>query len=65
MMAWTASSPVLQVEHLDFHFPTRSVFQGCRQPFGAGVTWLRGAHGAGKTTLPKLAGGALLPAREI
>ena len=56
-------SPTLQVEHLDFHFPTHSVFQGFSQQFGPGVTWLQGANGAGKTTLLKLAGGALLPAR--
>ncbi|WP_215405017.1 ATP-binding cassette domain-containing protein [Janthinobacterium sp. JC611] len=56
-------TPVLHVEHLDFHFPTHSVFQGVNLQFGPGVTWLRGANGAGKTTLLKLAGGALLPAR--
>ncbi|MCM2568760.1 ABC transporter ATP-binding protein [Janthinobacterium kumbetense] len=56
-------TPVLHLEHLDFHFPTHSVFQGYNQQFGPGVTWLRGANGAGKTTLLKLAGGALLPAR--
>jgi ABC-2 type transport system ATP-binding protein len=62
-MELNASSPALQIEHLDFHFPTHSVFQGCNLRFGPGVTWLRGANGAGKTTLLKLAGGALLPAR--
>ena len=56
-------SPVLHIEHLDFHFPTHSVFQGCNLQFGPGITWLRGANGAGKTTLLKLAGGAMLPAR--
>ncbi|MGK5047692.1 ATP-binding cassette domain-containing protein [Janthinobacterium sp. GB4P2] len=62
-MELNASSPTLQIEHLDFHFATHSVFQGFNQQFGPGITWLRGANGAGKTTLLKLAGGALLPAR--
>ncbi|MCL6487261.1 ATP-binding cassette domain-containing protein [Janthinobacterium lividum] len=62
-MELNACSPTLQIEHLDFHFPTHSVFQGCNLQFGPGVTWLRGPNGAGKTTLLKLAGGALLPAR--
>ena len=62
-MELNASSPTLNIEHLDFHFPTHSVFQGCNLQFGPGITWLRGANGAGKTTLLKLAGGALLPAR--
>lgn len=57
------ASPTLHIEHLDFHFPTHSVFQGCNLQFGPGINWLRGANGAGKTTLLKLAGGALLPAR--
>ena len=26
-------SPVLHIEHLDFHFPTHSVFQGCNLQF--------------------------------
>ena len=56
-------SPTLQIEHLDFHFATHSVFQDYSQQFGPGITWLRGDNGAGKTTLLKLAGGALLPAR--
>ncbi|WP_058049688.1 ATP-binding cassette domain-containing protein [Janthinobacterium sp. Ant5-2-1] len=64
-MELNLSSPVLHVEHLDFHFPTHSVFQGFNLQFGPGVTWLRGANGAGKTTLLKLAGGALLPARGV
>ena len=57
------ASPTLHIEHLDFHFPTHSVFHGCNLQFGPGINWLRGANGAGKTTLLKLAGGALLPAR--
>ena len=62
-MELNAPSPVLRIEQLDFHFATHSVFQRFAQQFGPGITWLRGANGTGKTTLLKLAGGALLPAR--
>lgn len=62
-MELNAPSPVLRIEQLDFHFATHSVFQRFAQQFGPGITWLRGANGAGKTTMLKLAGGALLPAR--
>lgn len=60
-MDLNSASPVLQLDGIDFHFATHSVFQAYHQQFGPGISWLRGVNGAGKTTLLKLAGGALQP----
>jgi ABC-2 type transport system ATP-binding protein len=53
--------PVLRADGLGFRFPTRPVFDGLSVALPAGVTWLRGPNGKGKTTLLKLLGGALAP----
>jgi ABC-2 type transport system ATP-binding protein len=53
--------PVLHAQALRFRFPARSVFEGLSVSLPAGITWLRGANGKGKTTLLKLLGGALAP----
>ena len=52
----------IEVDALAFHFKTRSVFTGLDLRLGAGLIWLRGRNGRGKTTLLKLLGGALAPA---
>ncbi|MES2150777.1 MAG: ATP-binding cassette domain-containing protein [Pseudomonadota bacterium] len=51
----------LMIEAVSFGFETRGVFHQFSATLGAGITWLRGANGKGKTTLLKLAGGALAP----
>jgi ABC-2 type transport system ATP-binding protein/heme exporter protein A len=53
--------PVVEVDGLGFHFKTRSVFSSLDLRLEAGLTWLRGRNGRGKTTLLKLLGGALAP----
>ena len=51
----------LTIDALHFHFDARQVFSGLSATLPPGITWLRGANGKGKTTLLKLAGGALAP----
>lgn len=53
---------MVEIDALSFHFPTRSVFLGLDLRFEAGLTWLRGSNGRGKTTLLRLLGGQLVPA---
>jgi ABC-type multidrug transport system ATPase subunit len=60
-MTLPASSPVLQVQDLSFSYPGRPVFTGWSADFGAGLTWVRGSNGTGKSTLLKLLAGALPP----
>jgi ABC-2 type transport system ATP-binding protein len=55
-------SPMVEIDALNFHFQTRSVFLGLRLHFAPGLTWLRGSNGRGKTTLLRLLGGQLAPA---
>ena len=55
-------SAMLDIDGLNFHFKTRSVFLGLRLQFAPGLTWLRGSNGRGKTTLLRLLGGQLAPA---
>jgi ABC-type multidrug transport system ATPase subunit len=52
---------VLHVRGLHFAYPTRRLFNGVTCHFGAGLTWVRGANGAGKSTFIKLLAGALPP----
>jgi ABC-2 type transport system ATP-binding protein len=56
------SKPTVEIDALDFHFTTRSVFLGLSLCFEPGLTWLRGSNGRGKTTLLRLLGGQLAPA---
>ena len=56
-----AMTPMLQVENLRFHFATHALFHDFSASLPAGITWLRGANGKGKTTLQKLLAGALVP----
>lgn len=58
----TAATPHVAIDGLAFHFKTRTVFLGLDLTLGAGLTWLRGRNGRGKTTLLKLLGGVLTPA---
>ncbi len=58
-----AMTPLLQVTALDFRFATHPVFHDFAIALGAGLTWLRGPNGKGKTTLLRLLAGALLPQR--
>ncbi len=53
---------MVEIDALNFHFKTRSVFLGLRLQFAPGLTWLRGSNGRGKTTLLRLLGGQLAPA---
>jgi ABC-type multidrug transport system ATPase subunit len=53
--------PVLQVSSLGFRFGARSVFHDFSLTLDAGITWLRGPNGKGKTTLLRLMAGALDP----
>jgi ABC-type multidrug transport system ATPase subunit len=55
------STPVLQVQDLSFSYPGRPVFTGWSADFHAGLTWVRGSNGTGKSTLLKLLAGALPP----
>jgi ABC-2 type transport system ATP-binding protein/heme exporter protein A len=53
---------MVEIDALNFHFKTRSVFLGLSLRFEPGLTWLRGSNGRGKTTLLRLLGGQLAPA---
>ncbi|CAH0253916.1 ABC transporter ATP-binding protein NatA [Massilia sp. Bi118] len=53
---------MVEIDALNFHFRTRSVFLGLSMRFEPGLTWLRGSNGRGKTTLLRLLGGQLAPA---
>ncbi|KQV89880.1 ABC transporter ATP-binding protein [Massilia sp. Root351] len=52
---------MLHIESLDFEYAARPLFRQLSLRLGAGITWLRGENGTGKTTLLKLAAGALQP----
>lgn len=52
---------VLYIDRLTFEFASHPLFRQFSLRLGAGITWLRGENGTGKTTLLKLAGGALTP----
>jgi ABC-2 type transport system ATP-binding protein len=54
-------TPVLHIESLGFRFDTHLVFDGFAATLAPGITWLRGPNGKGKTTLLRLAAGALAP----
>lgn len=56
-----AMTPVLRIDALDFRFDARPVFSGFSATLEAGITWLRAPNGKGKTTLLRLAAGALVP----
>ena len=61
-MELNMGEPVVEIDALGFHFKTRSVFLGLNLRCQAGLTWLRGSNGRGKTTLLRLLGGQLIPA---
>lgn len=56
------TNPTVDIDALNFHFTSRSVFLGLSLRFEPGLTWLRGSNGRGKTTLLRLLGGQLEPA---
>jgi ABC-2 type transport system ATP-binding protein len=53
--------PVLTMSALGFRYGARAVFHDFSGTLGAGITWLRGPNGKGKTTLLRLMAGALDP----
>ena len=56
-----AMTPLLHIDALDFRFGARLVFSGYCATLEPGITWLRAPNGKGKTTLLRLAAGALAP----
>lgn len=52
-------SPSLTVSDLSFRVGNRVVLDALNFSIGAGVVWIRGPNGTGKTSLLKLLGGAL------
>ncbi len=52
---------ILRVNQMVFSYPERQMFAQWSRQFGAGLTWIRGHNGNGKSTLLKLLGGALVP----
>lgn len=51
----------LHVAQLCFAYPGRPLFDEWSHDFRAGLTWVRGKNGDGKSTLLRLLGGALSP----
>jgi ABC-type multidrug transport system ATPase subunit len=58
-MTKPSASAVLRVQAMSFSYPGRHVFTGWSAEFHAGLTWVRGSNGTGKSTLLKLLAGAL------
>ena len=56
-----AITPVLHIDSLDFRFDAGPVFSKFSVTLEPGITWLRAPNGKGKTTLLRLAAGALAP----
>ena len=56
-----AVTPMLYIDALEFRFGARLVFSGYCATLEPGITWLRAPNGKGKTTLLRLATGALVP----
>ncbi|WP_338846519.1 ATP-binding cassette domain-containing protein [Massilia sp. W12] len=52
---------MLELHHITFHYPGRSIFLGLDAAFSPGIHWLQGENGCGKSTLLKLAGAGLQP----
>ncbi|UUZ46559.1 hypothetical protein LP420_21715 [Massilia sp. B-10] len=53
--------PVLKIAALGFRYGQRPVFHDFTVTLDAGITWLRGPNGKGKTTLLRLMAGGLDP----
>lgn len=63
-MSWQTGSrqePLMRILDLSFAYTTRLLFSQWSHDFGAGLTWVRGHNGDGKSTLLKLLAGALVP----
>ena len=56
-----AMTPMLYIDAIEFRFGARLVFSGYCATLEPGITWLRAPNGKGKTTLLRLAAGALVP----
>ena len=56
-----ALNPVLTIASLSFRFDARLILDNFSATLAPGITWLRGPNGKGKTTLLRLAAGALAP----
>ena len=51
----------MRIQDLPFSYSTRQLFSQWSHEFGAGMTWVRGHNGDGKSTLLKLLAGAIVP----
>lgn len=56
-------SGVAEVDGLYFSYPGRLLFLNQHRRIEAGLTWLRSSDGGGKSTMLKLLGGVMRPAR--
>lgn len=61
--AATSASGVAEVDGLYFSYPGRLLFLNQHRRIEAGLTWLRSPQGSGKSTMLKLLGGVMRPAR--
>ncbi len=52
---------ILKVASVSFRFDSRLIFSDYSLALEAGITWLRGPNGQGKTTLLRLMAGSLIP----
>ena len=52
---------LLRVENLEFVYSDKPIFRAWSHNFPAGLTWIQGANGTGKSTLLRLLAGSLTP----
>lgn len=53
--------PLLTATDVTFSYPERQIFDHWSGDFGAGLTWVKGRNGGGKSTLLRILAGALIP----
>lgn len=61
--ASAATRAAAEIDGLYFSYPGRLLFLNQRQRIEPGITWLHAASGGGKSTMLKLMGGVMRPAR--
>lgn len=54
-------SSLLTANDITFSYPARQVFDHRSHDFSAGLTWVKGRNGGGKSTLLRILAGTLLP----